>query len=242
MPARRAGRSAGARAQGACWPGGGSIARGAGKVVTRRPPRRLVAVWGAVEALTPRLGRAAVRQGSRHAPQVGWLREGARGVWRVSAERWAASAVGILAFSPAVQDLGKGAAAWLDGRTTPARRWGGWARHRRRQGPPDGGGADVVEALAGEGWPDSARETLTAWSASLARHREPIDSAQDKAWGWPMGRGRVARACPWRIPQRFTGVGMRGSATGFNPLFHRRLAWDNGRFEALFGLALSPNL
>jgi len=70
--------------------------------------------------------------------------------------------VGILDCYPAVQSLWKGAAAWLDGRTTQARRWFGWARHRLRHGQPDGVLADLVEALAVEGVPDSARETLTA--------------------------------------------------------------------------------
>jgi hypothetical protein len=32
------------------------------------------------------------------------------------------------------------------------------------------------------------------------------------------------------------------SEDGFNHLLHLRLAWVNGRFEALFGLAPSPNL
>jgi hypothetical protein len=34
---------------------------------------------------------------------------------------------------------------------------------------------------------------------------------------------------------------MRWSEDGFNHLLHLRLAWVNGRFEALFGLVLSPN-
>ena len=49
-----------------------------------------------------------------------------------------AYAVGILDFYHAAQSLWKGAAAWLDGRTTQARRWFGWARHRLRHGQPDG--------------------------------------------------------------------------------------------------------
>jgi hypothetical protein len=34
---------------------------------------------------------------------------------------------------------------------------------------------------------------------------------------------------------------MRWSEEGFNHLLPLRLAWVNGRFEALFDLALSPN-
>jgi len=105
-----------------------------GKVVTRLHQRRLVAVWGGSDARKPRVGLEAVRQGISHAPQVVWLRDGARGVWRRYEERVAASAMGILDLYHAVQYVWKGAAAWLDGRTTPARRWLGWARHRLRHG------------------------------------------------------------------------------------------------------------
>jgi len=212
-----------------------------GKVVTRLHQRRLVAVLGNVEALKPRLWLEAVRQGIRQAPQVVWLSDGARGLWRLYDERLAAYAVGILDFYHAVQYLWKGAAAWLDGRTTQARRWFGWARHRLRHGQPDGVMADLVEALEVEGLPDSARDTLLALYAYLKRHRDHIDYAQYKDLGLPIGSGMVESACKWLIQQRFKGVGMRWSENGFNHLLHLRLAWVNGRFEALFILALSPN-
>jgi hypothetical protein len=57
----------------------------------------------------------------------------------------------------------------------------------------------------------------------------------------PLGSGMVDSAWKWRTQQRFTGVGRRWSEDGCNPLVHLRLAWGNGRFEPLFGLALSPN-
>jgi hypothetical protein len=154
-----------------------------GKVVTRLHHRRLVAVLGDVDALTPRLWLEAVRQGIRQAPQVVWLSDGARGLWRLYEERLAAYAVGILDFYHAVQSLWKGAAAWLDGRTTQARRWFGWARHRLRHGQPDGVVADLAEALEVEGLPDSARDTLLALYAYLKRHRDHIDYAQYKDLG-----------------------------------------------------------
>ena len=134
-----------------------------GQVITRLRPRRLVAVLGDSEALKPRVWLEAVRQGISTAPQVVWLSEGARGLWRLYEAQLAAVAVGLLDFSHAVQSLWKGAAAWLDGRTTQARRWCGWARHRLRHGQPDGVLADLVEALEVEGLPASARDTLTAW-------------------------------------------------------------------------------
>jgi hypothetical protein len=212
-----------------------------GKVVTRLHHRRLVAVLGNVDALKPRLWLEAVRQGIRQTPQVVWLSDGARGLWRLYEEGLAVHAVGILDFYHAVQYLWKGAAAWLDGRTTQARRWFGWARHRLRHGQPDGVMADLVEALEVEGLPDSARDTLLALYTYLKRHRDHIDYAQYKDLGLPIGSGMVESACKWLIQQRFKGVGMRWSETGFNHLLHLRLAWINGRFEALFDLTLSPN-
>jgi hypothetical protein len=149
--------------------------------------------------------------------------------------------MGILDFYHAVQYLWKGAAAWLDGRTTQARRWFGWARHRLRHGQPDGVLADLGEALEVEGLPDSTRDTLTALYAYLERHRDHSDYAQYKALGLPIGSRMVESACKWLIQQRFKGVGMRWSEAGFNHLLHLRLAWVNGSFEALFQIQLHPS-
>lgn len=212
-----------------------------GHLVTRLHQRRLVAVLGDIEMLTPRLWLEALRQGIRRAPQVVWLSDGGRGFWRLFDEQFARYATGVLDFYHAAQNLWKSAAAWLDGRTTQARRWFGWARHRLRHGQPDGVLADLAEALEIEGLPDTARDTLTTVYAYLERHRAHINYAIYKELGLPLGSGMVESACKWLIQQRFKGVGMRWSEEGFNHLLHLRLAWVNGRFEALFGLALSPN-
>jgi hypothetical protein len=118
-----------------------------GQVVTRLTQRRLVAVLGDIDALKPRLWLAALRQGLRNAPQVVWLRDGGRGLWRLFDECFAGTARGILDFYHAAQNLWKSAAAWLDGRTTQARRWFPWARHRLRHGHPDGVLGDLAEAM-----------------------------------------------------------------------------------------------
>ena len=204
--------------------------------------RRLVAVLGDIEMLKPRLWLEALRQGIVRAPQVIWLSDGGRGLWRLFEERFAGHARGILDFYHAAQQLWKGAAAWLDGRTTRSRRWFVWARHRLRHGMPDGVLADLTDALDVEGLPATARDTLRTVHAYLERHREHIDYATYKALGLPLGSGMVESACKWLIQQRFKGVEMRWSEDGFNHLLHLRLAWVNGRFEALFGLAQSPNL
>ena len=117
-----------------------------GQSVTRLQPRRRVAVLGASETLKARLGLAALRQGMLRAPQGVWLSAGGRGVWRLCAAPCAAAPLGLLDLSHAAPTLWQRAAAWLDGRTTPARRWCAWARHRLRPGPPDGVLADLAEA------------------------------------------------------------------------------------------------
>jgi hypothetical protein len=212
-----------------------------GKVVARLHQRRLVAVLGDIDALQPRLWLEALRQGIRSASQVAWLRDGARGFGRLYEERFMAYATGILDFYHAAQNLWKGAAAWLDGRTAQARRWFGWARHRLRHGCPDGVLADLAEALEVESLPASARETLTSVQAYLARHHEHINYEVYQDLGLPLGSGMVESACKWLIQQRFKGVGMRWSEEGFNHLLHLRLAWVNDSFEALFQVQLQPS-
>jgi hypothetical protein len=99
----------------------------------------------------PRVWLAAVRQGIRNAPLGGCLSESAWGLWRLSDERLAAYALSLLDFYHAVQHLWKRAAAWVGGRSTQARRWFGWARHRLRYGKPAGGLVDLADALALDG-------------------------------------------------------------------------------------------
>ena len=214
-----------------------------GRVVVKLCHRRLVAVLGDIEALKPRLWLEALRQGITQAPKVVWLSDGGRGLWCLFDELFSHYATGVLDFYHAVQNLWKGAAAWLDGRTTQARRWFAWARHRLRHGRPAGVLADLAEALDVEGLPNTARDTLTTLYAYLDRHREHIDYAKYKDLGLPIGSGMVESACKWLIQQRFKGVGMRWSEAGFNHLLHLRLAWVNGSFEALFQVEtqVSPN-
>jgi hypothetical protein len=106
---------------------------------------------------------------------------------------------------------------------------------------PDGVLADLADALDVEGVPETARETLRTVYASLARHREHIDSEVYKALGLPLGSGMVESACTWLMQQRFKGVGMRWSEDGFNHLLPLRLAWVNGSFETLFQVQLQPS-
>jgi hypothetical protein len=149
-------------------------------VVARLRQRRLVAVLEGIEALQWRLGFEALRQGMLYAPQVVWLSDGGRGLWRLFEECFAYHATGILDFYHAAQQLWKTVAAWLDGRATRARRWFVWVRHRLRCRMPDGVLADLGDALDMEGMPPTARDTVRTVYAYLQRPRERIDYAKYK--------------------------------------------------------------
>lgn len=211
-----------------------------GQQVAHLTQRRLVAVLGDIDALSARFWLEAVRQGVLRSPQVVWLSDGGRGFWRLFDDRFAPYAIGILDFYHAAQNLWKGSKVWLDGRTQRARDWFTAARRLLRQGQAATVLTDIQAALAQQGLPPSAYQTLTALYHYLDKHRDHIDYAKFNALGLPIGSGMVESACKWLIQQRFKGVGMRWSENGFNHLLHLRLAWVNGRFDELFLLALPP--
>jgi len=210
-----------------------------GKQASRLVRRRLVAVLGSIDDLSPRLWLEAVRQGNLSAKTVVWLCDGGRGFWRLFHERFEEHAQGILDFYHAAQNLWKGAKVWLDGRTTRSRHWFAQARRKLRRGKANEVLTDLQAALALDGLPESARKSLQNLYDYLDTHRDHIDYARFKALGLPIGSGLVESACKWLIQQRFKGVGMRWSKDGFNHLLHLRLAWVNGRFDDLF--ASSPS-
>jgi len=132
-----------------------------GETVAHLERRRLVAVLGDIDALRPRLWLEAVRQGITQTKVVVWLSDGGRGFWNLYAQCFARYALGILDFYHAAQNLWKGAAAWLDGRTTSARAWFDTMRHCLRHGESNRVLDELAAALHLEGLPASARETLS---------------------------------------------------------------------------------
>ena len=214
-----------------------------GKRVTRLCQRRLVAVLGTIDDLTPRLWLEAVRQGVHTAVQRVWLSDGGRGFWTVFQRCFqAGGATAILDFYHAAQTLYKGAAAWLDGRTRACQQWFARLRHQLRHGHEPQVLAELAALVATEPFPESARETLTNVYHYLKTHEDHIQYDQFKAAGLPIGSGLVESACKWLIQQRFKGVGMRWSEPGFNHLLHLRLAWVNQRFDSFFPAMIpSPN-
>ena len=215
-----------------------------GKTTARLHQRRLVAVLGDIHDLQPRLQLEALRQGITSATQVVWISDGARGFWRLFDQGFAHLAVGILDFYHATQHLWQAAEAY--GKTIPLRtpeQWFEQLRHRLRHGSVLGIIKELGHLLKYRSTPVAAKPTLKRVHQYLSTHRFHLQYRQFKKLGFPIGSGMVESACKWLITQRFKGTGMRWSENGFNHLLHLRLAWVNGRFDALFAdYPLSPIL
>jgi len=212
----------------------GTVCTRAGKKIPRLHRHRVAAVLGDIDDLSERMWLEGLKQGVKEAPQVVWLSDGARGLWRLFDERFQPYATGVLDFYHAAQNVWCGIKVWLDGRTTYCRDWFVDARHRLRHGQADDVLDDIKAAAALPGLPDSAVKALTKLYNYLEKHQGHIQYDKFKEMGIPIGSGLVESTCKWLIQQRFKGVGMRWSEDGFNHLLHLRLAWVNGRFDAFF--------
>lgn len=203
-----------------------------GRTVTRVAQRRLVAVHGGLEALPARLWLEALRQQICSIPHVIWLSAGGRGFWNLFERCFKRlGVIGILDFYHAAQYLYKGVKAAFDGRTQRCQmtftRWRHYLRHGRQRRVS----AEIQALLASPSLPKTARQTLANLQHYLNAQQTHLDYSRFKAYGWPMGSGRVESACKWLIQQRFKGVGMRWSESGFDHLLHLRLAWINQRLD-----------
>jgi hypothetical protein len=221
----------------------GKVRTRAGKLIPRLHHHRVAAVLGDIDDLSERMWLEALKQGVKETPQVVWLSDGARGLWRLFDERFQPYATGVLDFYHVAQNLWSGVKAWLDGRSKRCRNWFVDARHRLRHGQDDDVLNDIKAALALPGLPASAQQSLTKLFNYLDKHRDHIQYDKLKEMGFPIGSGLVESTCKWLIQQRFKGVGMRWSEDGFNHLLHLRLAWVNGRFDSFFTASTpSPKL
>lgn len=212
----------------------GKVRTRAGQLRPRLYHHRVAAVLGDIDDLSARMWLESLKQGLKEAPQVVWLSDGARGLWRLFDERFQPYAIGVLDFYHATQNVWSGLKGWLDGRTTRCQDWFTDARHRLRHGQADDVLDDIKTASALPGLPASAQQALTKLYNYLDKHRDHIQYDKLKEMGFPIGSGLVESTCKWLIQQRFKGVGMRWSEDGFNHLLHLRLAWVNGRFDSFF--------
>jgi hypothetical protein len=212
----------------------GQVPTRAGKLIPRLDHHRVTAVLGSIDELSERMWLESLKQGVKAAPQVVWLSDGARGLWRLFDQRFQAYATGVLDFYHVAQNVWSGVKVWLDGRTTRCQDWFTDARHRLRHGQTDDVLDDIKAAAALPGLPPSAPQTLTKLYQYLDKHRAHIQYDKLKQLGLPIGSGLVESTGKWLIQQRFKGVGMRWREDGFNHLLHLRLAWVNGRFDSFF--------
>lgn len=221
----------------------GKVRTRTGKLIPRLHRHRVVAVLGNIDDLSERMWLESLKQGIKETPQVVWLSDGARGLWRLFDERFQPYATGVLDFYHAAQNVWSGVKVWLDGRTISCQDWFTNARHRLRHGQSDDVLADIKAASALPGLSESAQQSLTKLYNYLDKHRNHIQYDKLKEMGFPIGSGLVESTCKWLIQQRFKGVGMRWSEDGFNHLLHLRVAWVNGRFDSFFPASTpSPKL
>ena len=212
-----------------------------GKLYTRLVQRRLVAVLGDIEALKQRMTWETKRQGIENAPKVVWISDGGVGYWRVFRECFAWCAVGILDFYHAASHLSKAAHAYLDKDSQGAKLLFEAWRHLLRHGKHLKVLQSLTRMVNTVELSKDQMDILKKVQDYFATHRRHIAYANFEAEKFPLGSGLVESACKWLIQQRFKGVGMRWSETGFENLLFLRLEWVNNRFDSLFpGLISVP--
>jgi hypothetical protein len=205
-----------------------------GEEVSRLEQRRVVAVLGDATEIEERLRLEALRQGIKTAPLVVWLSDGAIWLWKIFGAWFSQYAIGILDFYHAAQHLWCAASALLDGRKRLARLWFVQARSYMRRGMARRIIAELKRADKLTWLTAENRKIIRLTADYLQIHEAHLNYVLFKELGLPLGSGFVESTCKWLIQQRFKGVGMRWSESGFNALLHLRIEYVNGRFDTLF--------
>lgn len=205
-----------------------------GQSYNRLVQRRLVATLGDIDALKERMAWETKRQGIETAPKVVWVSDGGVGFWRIFRECFSQCAVGILDFYHAASHLSKAAKAYLHSDAVGAKQiFEAW-RHLLRHGKHHRVLKSLTLLVNMVKLPEEQMEQLAQVQAYFFKHRKHILYNEFEAQQLPLGSGLVESACKWLIQQRFKGVGMRWSETGFENLLYLRLEWSNERFDSLF--------
>jgi hypothetical protein len=208
----------------------------AGQAVPQLLQRRCAAVLGDIQTFIPLMQLEAQIQSLDTAPQVVWLSDGGRGFWRVFRHCFAHCAVPILDFYHAAGHLWRATQALFDDHPNApeALAWFRHWRHQLRHGQ-DQAVLTLLTKLINKDWfSPTALKTLLQVQAYFQRHHRHIRYQVFDQQHFPLGSGMVESACKWLIQQRFKGVGMRWSVSGFNHLLLLPLAWANQRFDDLF--------
>lgn len=201
---------------------------------TRLLHKRYVALQGPIDAFKPRLLWEAQHQGWQHAPQVVWLSDGGVGFWRLFHECFSSLALGILDFYHASSHLFRAAQAYAfdcpEQVHSHFEHWCFLLRHGHQQRLLQT--LDRLQKLPF--FPQPQRHVLQQVLHYLSLHQDHIAYSSFETQGFPLGSGFVESACKSLIQQRFKGVGMRWSQSGFDHLLLLRVEWANGRFFSLF--------
>lgn len=222
----------------------GSRCNRAGETFPQLLNRRLVAVLGNIDHFIPHLQLEARRQSFETATQVVWLSDGAPGFWRVYRTCFAHCSVAILDFFHAAGHLWRATEALFEKQSSfQAMAWFTRWRHQLRHGQHLKVLADLTFLINTDLFSGQSLTTLLQVQAYFQRHHRHIHYQRFESQQLPLGSGMVESACKWLIQQRFKGVGMRWSESGFNHLLVLRLAWVNQRFDSLFPLSYTtiPN-
>lgn len=197
--------------------------------------RRVVAMLGNIDAFIPRLQLEARRQALASAPQVIWLSDGGRGFWRVYQTCFAHCAIAVLDFFHAAGHLWRATTALFDDpRSAQSKAWFQRWRHQLRHGQHHQVLTMLTTLINTDVFTGKSLSTLLQVQAYFQRHHQHIRYHRFEQQQIPLGSGMVESACKWLIQQRFKGVGMRWSESGFKHLLALRVAWANQRFDALF--------
>ena len=197
--------------------------------------RRLVAVLGNIDEFIPSLQLESRRQSFETAPKVVWLSDGGRGFWRVYHTCFSSVAVPILDFFHAAGHLWRATQALFERKhSSQALAWFSRWRHQLRHGQHYQVLSDLTYLINTNLFSGRSLDTLVRVQSYFQRHHRHIHYQRFHQQQLPLGSGMVESACKWLIQQRFKGVGMRWSESGFNHLLLLRLAWVNQRFDSLF--------
>jgi hypothetical protein len=208
----------------------------AGQTVPQLLQRRLVAILGEIDQFIPLMKLEAQYQSLDTAPQVVWLSDGGRGYWRVFRTCFAHCAIPVLDFYHAAGHLWRATTALFEHapQSTAAKAWFHRWRHQLRHGQHHTVLAALTRLVNTNLLSGKSLVTLIQVQAYFQRHHRHIRYQHLAQQQLPLGSGMVESACQWLIQQRFKGVGMRWSESGFNHLLLLRLAWANHRFDDLF--------
>jgi hypothetical protein len=208
----------------------------AGKQVPELLQRRLVAILGDIDQFIPLMNLEAQYQSLHTAPKVVWLSDGGRGYWRVFRTCFGHCAIPILDFYHAAGHLWRATAALFDDapQSSAAKAWFRRWRHQLRHGQHHQVLKSLTILINTNLFAGKAFTTVLQVQAYFQRHHRHIRYQHFAQQQLPLGSGMVESACKWLIQQRFKGVGMRWSESGFNHLLLLRLAWANHRFDDLF--------